>query len=142
MSYCTETHIKEMIDSHVIDGLIMDQHGVPDRGKVARAIQSGDSMIDGYLRVRYRVPLHPVPELIRKLSIDLAVQALFKRKASHFDIPEWVTSEANQAHKLLEEMREGKLDLGIEPLVPESPACIAQYEGPKRQFTAETLKWF
>ena len=140
--YSNHQNIKEVIDVNVIEDLTANNQGVSDLAKVTHAIQSADSIIDGYIRIRYHVPLDPVPELITKLSTDLTVLALYKLKAAHFDIPQWAVDEANRAHKLLAKMWDGKLDLGIEPPPRVSTAGVAQYSGPNRQFTEEKLKYF
>jgi phage gp36-like protein len=59
-----------------------DGSGVVDTGVVEAALADADVEIDGYLAVLYTLPLTPVPELVKRLSCDIARYRLWKDRAS------------------------------------------------------------
>ena len=46
---------------------------------IEMAIADADAEIDGYLAKRYTVPFSPVPQVLNKLSKDIAIYNLFSR---------------------------------------------------------------
>ncbi|HOW51758.1 MAG TPA: DUF1320 domain-containing protein [bacterium] len=75
---------------------------------VAQAITDADNLIDGYVSGRYSLPLAPVPGLIKKISVDLAVYNLWARRR-RAEMPEGIENSYKNAIKLLERMQEGKI---------------------------------
>jgi len=80
------------------------------------AIESADSIIDGYLSsVCTVLPLVNVPPVIRQLSIDIGLYNLHTR-VQFKDIPEWVSKKYDNAIKMLRSISKGELILpGIIP---------------------------
>lgn len=86
MAYCEVSAVREMIKDDVLNTIIGAEYieSVLEReNKIAaliqQAIADADAEIDGYLAVRYSVPLAPVPAVIIKMSKDIAVYNLFSR---------------------------------------------------------------
>lgn len=81
MPYCTLGDIKDHIPEANIIQLTDDEGlGVVNQSRVDKAITTADSVIDGYLRGRYSLPLSTVPELIKTIAIDIAVYKLYERR--------------------------------------------------------------
>jgi phage gp36-like protein len=92
--------------------------GSVNQARVDEAIAQADSEIDGYLGERYAVPLSPVPPVIRKLSVDMAVYHLYSRRAE--DIPETRRDRYRHAVRFLEGVSRGSVSLGLDP-APSGP---------------------
>ncbi|GAH73345.1 unnamed protein product, partial [marine sediment metagenome] len=83
MAYCTKTDILLEIPETVIARLTDDSGGSPpavDEPRVARAIANADAVIDASCESSYTVPFVTVPNLIRKISVDLSIYNLYSRK--------------------------------------------------------------
>ncbi|HUT24959.1 MAG TPA: DUF1320 domain-containing protein [Sumerlaeia bacterium] len=79
--YASQSDIEDRLDpKHLIELADDDGDGTPDSAVIDAAIADADGLIDSYLNVRYDVPLATVPALVKKLSADLAVAALFARR--------------------------------------------------------------
>jgi hypothetical protein len=69
-----------------------------------------ESFIDGYLGVKYSVPLaSPPPYLITQLASDLTVFQILAEKSGN--IPEWMDKRYDRCIKILENLRDGKMVL-------------------------------
>lgn len=114
MPYCTLTDIVKAIPEENLIQLTDDEgRGVMDNSKIEEAINYAEQLIDGYLRGRYSVPLNPVPELIRRLAVDLAVFFLYSRRFE-LNMPESMLERKRECIRLLEHIQQGKVLLGIE----------------------------
>lgn len=144
MAYSSQTDLTTEIAEATVRELTDDSNtGAIDSDKVARAIANADAVIDAHVRVHYSVPIAPpIPALIRKLSIDLATFNLYSRRAALFDIPNWIDTRQKDAMRMLEKIREGKMDLGIEPPPAISSAAVASASGDEYLFDADTLGEF
>lgn len=81
MAYCELTDINDQIDERDLISITDDDDtGSVDSDKVGAAIEKADAMIDSYLAVKYAVPMDPVPAIVKKLSVDIAVYELFSRR--------------------------------------------------------------
>lgn len=140
MAYSTLSDLKDQLSEDELIQLTDDSgSGVIDTDKTDRAIADADSLIDGYAKTRYTVPLDPVPPFIRSLSVDIAIYNLFSRKLDV--IPEQRIERHKTALKALEHISTGKITLGVD-----TPAESAD-SGPQatktkedRVFTKDTLK--
>lgn len=81
MAYCSQDDILEQMDEDILIQLTDDADaGSVDDDKVTRAIADADADIDSYVGVRKDVPLDPVPTVIRKRSVDMAIYNLYARR--------------------------------------------------------------
>lgn len=154
MAYCSQTDLEAAIDQQTLIDLTDDEQAatvpgdldqaITDNPKIATrltaAIVDASSTIDGYLRGRYAVPLASTPAFVRKLGKDLALHNLFSRRAHGMDMPPAIEAKYKAAMDALRSIRDGKLDLGVEPPPAASTAIVADTDGPDRLFTADTLK--
>jgi phage gp36-like protein len=122
--YCTiddlkktlpEQEIIELTDDEnlkptVIDAADADCDDIIER--IYEAIEAADAEIDGYCTVRYGTPLSPVPVLINKLSIEIAVYHLIARRPP---VAESAEKRYERALARLKDISKGILSLGIDP---------------------------
>lgn len=89
--YCQITDIlktlpkKELVnltndENRELSAIDLESDSDPVVVRVNQAITDADSEINSYLQGRYSVPLNPVPNLIKKISCDLAIYHLFTRR--------------------------------------------------------------
>lgn len=84
----------------------------PDTAKLDEALRSAQELIDGYLRGRYTLPLAETPTIVRDLARVIARYRLYERRPEG-DLPEPVTDTYKNAVKTLEQIRNGRITLGI-----------------------------
>lgn len=144
MPYCTLDDIKGQIPEANIIQLTDDEGlGVVNQSRVDKAISVADSVIDGYLRGRYTLPLSTVPELIKTIAIDITVYKLYERRLE-LEMPEAMSNRYKNAIKLLDQIQKGLVKLGIES--PETGPGQGHYKTNKttedRIFTKTKLEGF
>lgn len=103
---------------------------------VTRALADAQAEIDGYLSVRYPVPLTPVPDLIARLACDIARYYLHDQRA-----PEQVQKRYDAATRLLRALAAGEagLSLAADGAAPPASAGGPEVTAPERTFSATTL---
>ena len=82
----------------------------PDMDKVEEALRAAEELVDGYLRGRYA--LSTVPTLLRDVVRVIARFKLYERRPES-DMPETVMETYKAAVKTLEQIRSGRITLGI-----------------------------
>lgn len=114
MPYCTISDlISQIPESNIIQLTDDEGLGVVNQARVDKAITTADSVVDGYLRGRYSLPLSTVPELIKTIAIDITVYKLYERRLE-LEMPETMMSRYKNALKMLEQIQKGLIKLGIE----------------------------
>jgi phage gp36-like protein len=139
MAYCTLADIKNKLEEEIIIQLT-DEHGlgVIDTGKVNSAILSADAEIDGLVGTRYQVPVSPVPEILRKYSVDISIYNLFSLKRT---TPEDVRTRYKDAVAFLTNVSKGVASLG-ENDPAQSTQDKVEISSADRVFTRDRLKGF
>lgn len=114
--------------------------GVVDQDKVSAAIADADAEIDSYCAARYTVAFDPVPAVIRKCSVDIAVYNIYSRYAEK--VPETREARYKNAIKLLENIAKGVVTLGEVPAPPTNPQGSNRPElcSNERIFSRETMR--
>lgn len=110
MAYSTQDDILEQIDASVLIQLTDPDGAAIDDGVVTRAIEDADATIDAYCQGRYTVPLLPVPDKIRQVSVDIAIYNLYSRRADA--APDMRKDRHKDAIRFLERVSDGKITLG------------------------------
>ncbi|HBF35409.1 TPA: DUF1320 domain-containing protein [Candidatus Sumerlaeota bacterium] len=106
--YCTQLDVERRIDPvHLAELADDNSDGVTDAAIIEAAITDADATIDTYLSSRYQTPLNNPPALVRKLSIDLAIAALFNRRREAASPTQ--ESRAKLALELLTEISRGEV---------------------------------
>ena len=133
MPYCTQSDIEKRIGERDLTRL-SDYNGddSPDAAVVTQAIEDAQSDIDSYLQVRYQVPVSPVPTVLRKRTVTLAIYYLMLGRDS-------VTEDWKRAYDdviaWLKDVAAGNAELGIEPKPTEGgSAGGVRYGGQDRIF--------
>jgi phage gp36-like protein len=119
MSYSTLAEIKLAIPKSDLVSLTDDERsGDVVTARVDEAIAKADNLIDSYLRGKHTLPLTaPVDDVVRGLSVDLAVYYLYQRRHRH-DMPDSIMESKSDAMKLLKDFQAGKALLDTPAEVP------------------------
>jgi phage gp36-like protein len=81
MAYCTQSDLITMIPLQELAELTADSGDTPDSQVVDEAIHRADAEIDAYLGMRHTLPLTPLPDQVKGLSIDMALYHLYSRRS-------------------------------------------------------------
>lgn len=114
-----------------------DGDGVADAAIVDYALRRASVTMDAYLAARYPLPLSSVPEQLMDICCDIA---RYKLCGSGVTETEEVRNRYKDALRMLEQIRDGKLDIGLS-VSGQAPAKSApvQVAGGARTFTRESL---
>lgn len=143
MPYCALSDIIDQVPEQKILELTDDENlGEVNAARVDKAISTAGSIIDGYLRGRYTLPLSTVPDLVKTISVDISVFKLYERRRE-MDMPESLSSRYKNAVKLLEQIQKGLISLGIEAAASVSGGSYKTNKTAEdREFSKEKLKTF
>lgn len=151
--YCTFADIKAQLPEEVIVQLTDDENLHPTAideliaghaaivSRINEAIETADTEIDGYCATRYTVPFNPVPGVVNKLSVELAIYYLYSRRST----PEKIEKRYDKATARLKDIATGKFTLGIDPAPIASTTADAietNKTSSDRIFTRDSLKGF
>ena len=114
MEYCTIEDIETQTSTPTLIQLTSDdgQEAV-NRVVALEAVLYSSTLIDGYLRGRYSLPLNTHFPLLRILSIDLAIYRLYSRRMRN-DMPEVIQTNYNNAISTLKDIQKGIISLESE----------------------------
>jgi phage gp36-like protein len=139
MAYCIQADIEKAIGAEEL--VQLTDHagaGVVDAAVLAAAIASADAWINGYIAKQRAVPLDPVPELIKRYSVQETVYLLKGENTTEREELQHTNRE-----NYLRDIAMGKVTLGVDPQPAKSalvaPAVVTVGEG-DREITAESLK--
>jgi phage gp36-like protein len=139
MAYIVQADLTEVLSQVTLLQLTDDEkNGTQVAARVTSAITSSEGVINGYLGVRYIVPVAGiVPPLIKKWDIDIANYFLHQRRR----VPDDVWRAYEDAIARLRDVAAGKMTLGIEPTPATSLPLggVGAVYGPPRVFTRGTL---
>lgn len=114
MNYCTIDDIEKHTSSPTLIQLSSDdgQEAV-NRVVVEEAILYASTLIDGYLRGRYSLPLDTHFPLLRIIAIDLSVYRLYSRRMRN-EMPEVIETAYKSAIATLRDIQKGVISLQSE----------------------------
>jgi len=111
MAYCAYADIKKILPEETLVQLTDDEGaGVANQTRISEAIAQADDEINAYLGMKYSLPLSPVPAIVKKLSVDMAVYNLYSRRME--SIPETRAERYKNCLRLLEGIAAGKISIG------------------------------
>lgn len=140
MAYCEQNDITEMLDNAELIQLTDDAaEGAVDESVVTRAISDADAEIDGYCADRYSVPFSTVPDVIRKLSVDIAIYNLYSRRQG---APETRQKRYDNAVDFLKRVADGKAAITGADGQAAGTGDRVSFSGPDRTFSRDSLKGF
>jgi len=138
MPYCTQDDlIKELSEVTLIELTDDTGAGVVTVATVTDAIKDADSEIDIYCS-RYQVPFNPVPDIIGKLSQDIAIYNLHSRRPG---MPENRKKRYDDAIKFLTNISKGIISLDVSVIESVSHDGV-KVSSEDRVFTRDTLKGY
>ena len=133
MSYSTIDDMGKLIPLEMLIQLTDDENtGALVATRVEEAVRQADSEIDSYCAMKYGVPLDPVPEIVRKCSVDIAIYNLYSRRVE--EIPPTRSERYRNAVRCLEGIVRGTVSLG------ESPAGEPTASGDEASANTKTAK--
>lgn len=75
--YATKADVDTLYGPRVLEVIAdRDRDGQVDEASVTRAMTEATGEIESYISKRYTIPLNPVPPLIRRVCVDIAVYHL------------------------------------------------------------------
>lgn len=140
--YSALTDIKKLIPETAIIQLTDDENaGTVNEARVNEAIAQADAEIDSYCGGRYTVPFTTVPDIAKKISVDIAIYNLYSRRVE--EIPETRSERYKNAIRQLGDIAKGNISIG-EPAadVPESGGVEINTTTDDRVFTKDSLSGF
>ena len=141
MSYCDIDDLQEQISEDELIGLSDDAAaGAVDDDVISRAIADADAVVDVYCHERYTVPLTPVPAMIRRVSVDIAIYNLYSRRDD--SAPETRQDRYKEALRFLEKVAAGKIGLGVATPAPADTPDSIDLASNTRIFTRDKMDGF
>lgn len=111
MDYCTIEDIEKHVSTSTLIQLTSDyEQDEIDRVVAEEAIIYSSTLIDGYLRGRYNLPLDTRFPLLRIVAIDLSIYRLYSRRMRD-DMPEVIEANYKNAIKILQDIQKGTISL-------------------------------
>lgn len=138
MTYATLTDLIERAgDAEMRQIADRDRDTVIDQAVVDAALAHADNLVNGYVAVRYDVPLASVPDLVRTWAVSIARYFLHRNGA-----PEHVAQDYKDAVAALKDVAAGRIALpvaaGAAPLADHGGDVMASH--PDEVFTANRLR--
>lgn len=130
---------QDILDRYGDTGLFLagrTEEGLPDTSPLMTALEEASSEIDAALRGRYRLPVESVPPVLRRIALDLAVDAIPRNAPETADLFE---RRAKAARELLKAIAKGDVSLGIPELAGSASGGMAYY-APPSDFQTELEK--
>lgn len=107
--YCSIDDLKKAIPEANLISLTDDEDsGSINSARAEAAITDASELIDGFLRGRYTLPLSPVPTIIQRLCVDIAIFYLYQRLFER-DMPESMNERYKNSIKLLDKIASGEI---------------------------------
>jgi phage gp36-like protein len=108
--YATAEDLELAMGSQVVRAIFDDDlSGTADDSPITYILAEAQSRVDGYLRQLYVIPLDPVPNLVRSITVDVAIALAQKRH------PEVVRADGDglmkRAIEDLQRIRSGEMKL-------------------------------
>lgn len=130
MAYATKADIITLYSDAALIVADRDGDGVIDDLAVDQALQAASDEIDLYVGVRYDVPVAPVPSMLIRLTVDVAIYIL----AQGADVMrDELRVRYEDALSLLVRLSKGSAALPPPPFVPDpdNPDAVAPLDGPR-----------
>ena len=113
--YCSPDDIELQIGKATLIQLTNDDCSQETVDSVVcdEAILYSSTLIDGYLRGKYTLPLNNQFPLLRVIAIDLSIYRLYSRRI-YTEIPETISAAYKNAIRTLEDLKKGIITLQTE----------------------------
>lgn len=149
MAYSMAAEVVDGIKEQMLNDILGDEYIEDPEERKKRllplaedAVSDADAEINGYLAKRYSIPLYPVPKILNKFSVDIAIYNLVSRRGiDESDREKTVLTRYQAAIKFLLAVAEGKIGLGIpEESVQDAATTGFQAKSSPRLFSRESMK--
>ncbi len=108
-NYISAQDISDRMGQSRIDALCANS-GISSANMLAKASENAASLIDGYLSVKYELPLSGIPASLRSAAVDIAEHEFYKLSSSP-SIPEKIKESCKNAIAFLEKIADGGIRL-------------------------------
>lgn len=138
MSYATVQNAIDLYgDEYVTTSVDRDENGKPDYKSFVKASAQASSEIDSYLSTRYDVPFTPVPDVLVRFAVDIAIYVCSSGVGQ--GLTDEKTNRYERAIKWLEGVAAGKVNIGLPSEELEDDPMPIVAESPARLFTRSKL---
>ena len=115
-TYATQADLAARYGAEIDQLADRDGDGLADAAVVDETLADVGAEIDGYLAVRYQLPLAtPVPLILNRLACVLAREQLAYRAGLELGADNATRREADAARKTLRDLGNGTASLGLSP---------------------------
>lgn len=145
-----EDLLKKLAERDLIE-LVDDEKAFPEtvtagsegmQARITEALSDAKDLVDLYLAKRYALPLASVPAVLAGVTADIAVYHLYARR-DHAEVPESRTVLHKNAIRMLEQIADGRLQLGLPVDTPTTVAQSAgEFQGNKQMMSNSSLSGF
>lgn len=141
MPYCTLEQLQDRYSQRMLLD-ISDRGDAPaeevDTALIDRAIADADALIDGYLKVRYALPMAVVPRLVTDLSLRISIYYAHAHVAA-----DKIKADYEAALKTLRDISTGIIQLDVDGIEPAaSGSSEIRTNEPERPLSAATMKGY
>jgi phage gp36-like protein len=110
MTYCTLKEIISVIPKAELINLTVDEpdyDSVIDEDVFTACAITADSLINGYVRARYELPLKSIPQFLKAIATDITAYRLYMRRPQ--TMPEHIKDNYDTAIKQLLALKKGDI---------------------------------
>ncbi|MCF8719215.1 gp436 family protein [Nitrospina gracilis] len=139
-NYIAKADLLELVPLADLVALTDDNNtGSEDDTKIDGMIADAEGTVDGYLATRYDTPLATVPNIIKTITVDVAVYRLHGRRQGP---PEDVVKRYEDAIRYLRDIAKGVVTLGVDTPAPDSTRNEVNIKSDDRLFGRDQMKGF
>ncbi|MCA8880386.1 MAG: DUF1320 domain-containing protein [Rhodobacteraceae bacterium] len=142
MAYATRTDIEALYGAQALYVADRDGDGQGEDAAVSRALDDASGEIDAWLRVRYDIPVAPVPQLLVQIACDIALYRLAQTADVRTDEHR---TRYDDALATLKRLSRGEMMLPPPPPDPNAPLTLdgprpIVVTGPERLFSRDKTR--
>ena len=139
--YSSQSDIERLIPPDTIYQLTNDGvAGGTDTDVLEESIRQADAEIDSYCGTFLTVPFVVVPDIIKKISVDIAIYNLYSRKVE--EIPPARNDRYKNAIRQLEGISKGTISIGAVQGEATKGEILSSTDAENRVFTMNTLSTY
>lgn len=143
--YCTADDLRKQSSEDFLIRCTDDAgDGAIDQVTIEEKINDAQTEIDSYCRAQYPVPFNPVPGLIKKIAVDIALYNLGSKRGFDENSPDMIlVKRYRDAVKLLENLAKGIVTIGpVADGAPPPQPQQAKIASQPRRFSRHSLEGF
>lgn len=138
MSYITSADLaKRLTSDELVQLADLDEDGAADSAVLAQAIADAESLVNSYIAARTTVPLTTVPDMIKAVSISMAIYFLHLGRRS---VTDDIGKQYDRDLAFLKDVAAGKVTLGEVVSTVGEPHPTPEYHRTRRRFSRKKLK--